>query len=73
MNIDVKKKPVIEEVSELKDIITDVEKSLADNGRVLVRYSGTQNVCRVMVEGPTREETQQAADKIADVVKNVLG
>jgi phosphoglucosamine mutase len=46
---------------------------LGDQGRVLVRYSGTQNKCRVMVEGPTREMTRELCLKIAEVVKKELG
>lgn len=72
VNVDVKRKPEIEKVPEIKEVSEEVEKELADKGRVLVRYSGTQNMCRVMVEGPSREETQAAAEKIADVVKKKL-
>jgi len=49
-----------------------VEEKLGDNGRVLVRYSGTQNMCRVMIEGPTDEETARFCETIADVVKEKL-
>jgi len=40
---------------------------------VLVRYSGTQNACRVMVEGPTDELTGKYCRQIADAVKAALG
>jgi len=39
------------------------KRKLGDRGRVLVRYSGTQNACRVMVEGPTDELTQKYANR----------
>jgi phosphomannomutase len=39
---------------------------------VLVRYSGTQLKCRVMVEGPTAAETKAHAQQIADVVRSEL-
>jgi phosphoglucosamine mutase len=42
-----------------------VERQLGDNGRVLVRPSGTEPVVRVMVEAPTEQEAQQAADRLA--------
>ena len=72
INLDVRKKPPIESIPEILDIIRDVEKELGKQGRVLVRYSGTQNLCRVMVEGPTEEETRKACRRIADVVEKIL-
>jgi phosphoglucosamine mutase len=72
INVDVARKPEIETVPEIVEVIAEVEAELQSNGRVLVRYSGTQNMCRVMVEGPTSETTQRCASKIADVVKICL-
>jgi phosphoglucosamine mutase len=72
INLDVKSKPDIETIPEIMAIIKEVEKKLGDRGRVLVRYSGTQNMCRVMVEGPTKEETQSHARQIAAVVEKAL-
>jgi phosphoglucosamine mutase len=73
INLDVQRKPEIETIPEITAIIKQVEKKLGDKGRVLVRYSGTQNMCRVMVEGPTKKETQSYCRQIADVVAKVLG
>ena len=50
-----------------------VETELAGEGRVLIRYSGTQNMCRVMVEGPTKEITEKYAEQLAEVVKKAIG
>jgi phosphoglucosamine mutase len=72
INIDVKRKPEIETVPEIMAAIKKAEEALGDKGRVLVRYSGTQNMCRVMVEGPTKEETETHCRQIADVVKKML-
>ncbi len=73
MNIEVQNKPEIESVAPLMDAIRSVEKILGEKGRVLVRYSGTQPLCRVMVEGPDKAETRQYCQQIADVVKATLG
>lgn len=72
INIDVKRKPEIETVPEIMAAIKKAEEALGDKGRVLVRYSGTQNMCRVMVEGPTKKETETHCRAIADVVKKIL-
>ncbi len=72
INIDVSEKPPLDTVPEIQNIIKEVESELGDNGRVLVRYSGTQNMCRVMVEGPTEDTTKVLAQKIADVVSTRL-
>ena len=73
LNIDVQKKPEIDGVPEIMAAIRSVEDRLGDKGRVLVRYSGTQPLCRVMVEGPDKDQTQRYCRQIADVVKAVLG
>ncbi len=73
INVDVKSKPDIGTVPKVMKIIQKVEKDLKDEGRVLVRYSGTQNMCRVMVEGPSDSVTEKYCKEIADVIKNVLG
>ncbi len=73
INVDVKSKPDIESVPRIVEAIRQVEAELKGEGRVLVRYSGTQNMCRVMVEGPTIEITEKYAAQLADVVKTAIG
>jgi len=73
INIDVQYKPAIETVPQIIDAVKQVESELKDEGRVLIRYSGTQNMCRVMVEGPTREDTDRHCSQLAEVVKEALG
>ena len=72
INVEVSKKDPLEEIVDIKNVIAEVEKELGDEGRVLVRYSGTQSVCRVMVEGPTQKDTEKFANKISDVVREKL-
>lgn len=73
INVDVKSKPDLATVPRVVDVIKEVESELNDNGRVLVRYSGTQNMCRVMVEGPSVEETNNYCTRIAEVIKVTIG
>ncbi len=72
INVTVQSRPDIETVPAITSVIHDVESKLGNRGRVLVRYSGTQNMCRVMVEGPSQEETGSYCRKIADVVERQL-
>lgn len=73
INVAVKTKPEVSEVPQVVEVIKQVEMELGDQGRVLVRYSGTQNVCRVMVEGPSDDLTKKYCRQIAETVKNALG
>ncbi|MEE8430755.1 MAG: phosphoglucosamine mutase, partial [Candidatus Desulfatibia sp.] len=72
-NVEVGQKPDLETVPEIQDAIKSVETNLGEQGRVLVRYSGTQPICRIMVEGPTIEETGRYCRQLADIIKNRLG
>ncbi|MDD5100292.1 MAG: phosphoglucosamine mutase [Syntrophales bacterium] len=72
INVTVKSRPEIDTVPAIETVIREVEATLGSQGRVLVRYSGTQNMCRVMVEGPSQEETGRHCRKIADVVEKQL-
>ena len=73
MNVEVTKREDTAAVPEIVRIVKDVEDMLESEGRVLVRYSGTQNICRVMVEGPTKELTEKCCRQIAEVVREKLG
>ncbi len=73
INVPVNGKPALSTVLPVQDAIQSVEKKLGSEGRVLVRYSGTQNVCRVMVEGPSVEVTEKYCRLIADQVTAALG
>ena len=73
INVDVVSKPELESVAEIQAAIADAEKSLQGKGRVLVRYSGTQPQCRVMVEGPTEQQTRQCCEQLAQVIREQIG
>jgi phosphoglucosamine mutase len=73
INVDVKRKPDLNTITAVTDAMTSVEKRLGSEGRVLVRYSGTQPQCRVMVEAPTMAMAQNECQYIAEVIKRAIG
>jgi phosphoglucosamine mutase len=73
INVTVARKPPLEELEALQEAVRGAEAKLAGLGRVLVRYSGTQPMCRVMVEGPSEELTKGLAEDLARVVRDQIG
>ncbi|PIN84877.1 MAG: phosphoglucosamine mutase [Candidatus Diapherotrites archaeon CG11_big_fil_rev_8_21_14_0_20_37_9] len=73
INIKVKEKIPIEQISGISKKIKKIEKEMASNGRVLVRYSGTENLCRVMVEFKDKKKTNAYAEEIAGIIKEAIG
>lgn len=73
VNVPVKDKKSWKEHQPILDVIAEVEKDMNGNGRVLVRPSGTQDLLRVMAEGPTQEETDAYVDRIVKVVEKEMG
>ena len=72
INVNVQKKPPLEEIVSINNAIQNIEKEFAGRGRVLLRYSGTEPKCRVMVEGENEQKVQQYAEDLAELVHNEL-
>ena len=76
ISVPVQRKPPLEECSEIREAVRAAEAELAEpdkRGRVLLRYSGTENVCRVMVESSREDVVQRLARDLSNVVRRVLG
>ncbi len=73
VNVEVREKPDLETHPRISAAIRNAENALGEKGRVLVRYSGTQPLCRIMIEASTERETRQYCEEIADVVKAEIG
>lgn len=73
INLPVRDKPPIPSLPAVSGAITEAERELAGFGRVLVRYSGTERKCRVMVEGQDRALVEAHAKRIADTVNATIG
>ena len=64
------KKEAIMAAEEIRSAVAEQERSLAGNGRVLVRPSGTEALIRVMVEAQSEEIAQKTAELLANVIKS---
>ncbi len=69
VNTVVEKKVPIEQLPAIAQMIADIEKELGDDGRVLVRYSGTETKVRVMIEGTDLGKIKQWADDLAEALR----
>lgn len=73
LNIEVADKPPLESLPAVQQAIRRIESALAGQGRVLIRYSGTELKARVMVEGRDERRVCEYAADLADVVRRVVG
>ncbi|MFN2414759.1 MAG: hypothetical protein ABR603_06430 [Pyrinomonadaceae bacterium] len=62
-----------EEVAEVADAARGVRERLGETGRLLLRYSGTEPLARVMIEGRSQEEIDTLAEALAGVIRHRLG
>ena len=69
LNVKVATKPDLDTVPELQQAIRDSEQRLNGSGRVLVRYSGTEPLLRVMVEGERDDQIRDVANRLVEVIK----
>jgi phosphoglucosamine mutase len=73
VNVRVREKAPVESVPEIQAAIGRVEAALGGRGRVLVRYSGTEPLLRIMIEGESQASVQAWAEEIAESVRKALG
>jgi phosphoglucosamine mutase len=73
LNVRVREKVELTSVPAVAEAIARVETRVAGQGRLLVRYSGTEPLLRVMLEGRQQDEIRGWAQEIVDVVKEHLG
>lgn len=71
-NIPVREKKPFSEIPAVQSAIDAAERELDGNGRVVVRYSGTESLARVMVEAESKEKMHAIAENIAGAIKNAL-
>lgn len=73
VNIRVKEKKPLDQIDAVAATIREAEGALNGNGRVVVRYSGTEPLARVMIEAESEEMMRRHADSIASAIRDALG
>jgi phosphoglucosamine mutase len=73
VNVRVRERRELRDLPPVASVMDQVERSLAGQGRLLVRYSGTEPLLRIMIEGRDQQEIQSWAHDIADVVRREIG
>ncbi len=72
INVVVEKKIPLESCEPLQTALKKAEQELGPDGRILLRYSGTESLCRVMVEGKSAEQVRALAAHIASIVQKYV-
>jgi phosphoglucosamine mutase len=73
VNVKVREKAPFEDVAEIAEASKQIENELGGKGRLLLRYSGTENLARVMIEGENQSEIDAQANRLAEIIKKSLG
>jgi phosphoglucosamine mutase len=73
VNVPVRSKPPIETLTGLGNRVQAFEAEMNGNGRILIRYSGTESLARVMIEGADGDRIQVMADELAGLIRSQIG
>jgi len=73
VNVKVKTKPALESVPEVARALREAETTLGENGRVVLRYSGTEPLARVMVEAERAGDVERYSQSIATAIRSTIG
>ena len=73
VNVKVREKRPLDAIPTVAEAIRTAEQELAESGRVVIRYSGTEALCRVMIEAESEPLMRHHADAIANAIRTELG
>ena len=73
VNVKVKAKPAFDSLPEVTRALTEAQSTLGENGRVVLRYSGTESLARVMVEAEYQADVERYSKSIADALRRTIG
>lgn len=73
VNMKVRERKSIDSIPQIRHVIQESEKGLDGKGRIVIRYSGTEPLLRIMVEGDQEDKINTIVDNISDVINKFLG
>lgn len=73
VNVKVREKPPLESIAGVARALAEARTALGENGRIVVRYSGTEPLVRVMVEAPEASDVERYSESIAQAVQSAIG
>jgi phosphoglucosamine mutase len=73
VNLEVRSKPDVKTIPAIARAIVEAERALGERGRVLVRYSGTEPLLRVMIEGERQTQIDELAQRIVAAARDAIG
>ena len=73
LNVKVRSKPPLESLPEVAKTLAAAQSALGDNGRVVLRYSGTEPLARVMVEAEHQVDVDRYSKSIAEALRGAIG
>ena len=73
INVEVKEKKPLNQLTEVIKLVNLIKQKLGDEGRILIRYSGTENKCRVMIEGKDQDVINVYAKQVVAEVEKEIG
>jgi phosphoglucosamine mutase len=73
LNVRVREKRPFEDIAAVQVKVREIDDALGDRGRLLLRYSGTESLARVMIEGKDEPQVKSLADELATIIQQEIG
>jgi len=73
VNVKVRSKPPLDSLPEVSRALTEAQSALGENGRIVLRYSGTEQLARVMVEAEHEADVQRFSQSLANALRSSIG
>jgi phosphoglucosamine mutase len=73
VNVKVRSKPPLDSLSRVASVLAEANRSIGDSGRIVLRYSGTEPLARVMVEAERAEDVERWSQALASAIQSSIG